>query len=310
MPTEAGPRAHEPPDLVDAVRERSVLLGLSYRLLGCLADAEDAVQETYIRWYRLSEEERHRIVNPRAWLIKTASRIGLDMLRSARARRESYIGAWLPEPLPTTGTTSSRQPGAAVDPVDRVTLDDSVSMALLILLESLSPAQRVAFVLHDVFRYTFPEIADIVGRSPAACRQLASTARRRVRQSPIRQAAPAVHAAVVSAFRQAWETGDLASLIGLLDPDAVAITDGGGIVSASIEPLAGAEAIARFFVDVHRRQPDLEVDEASVNGELGLIATGAGQTLAVITMSHTERRIDHIWAVRNPDKLTAWVGAV
>ncbi|MEZ5123306.1 MAG: RNA polymerase sigma factor SigJ [Solirubrobacterales bacterium] len=306
MPTEPGPRAGEPPELIDAVRERSVLLGLSYRLLGSLVDAEDAVQETYIRWYRLSDEERGRIINPRAWLIKTASRIGLDMLGSARARRERYVGEWLPEPLPTAGGWSSGHPGSAADPAERVTLDDSVSIALLMVLESMSPAQRVAFVLHDVFKYTFPEIAEIVGRSPAACRQLASTARRRVRRSPVMHAAPAGHAAVVRAFKQAWETGDLASLIELLDPDATAITDGGGIVSAAIEPLAGAEAIARFFVDVHRRQPDLEIQEASVNGELGLVATGAGQTQAVIAMSHTERRVDRIWVVRNPDKLTAW----
>ena len=299
-------RPGEPPELEDAIRERSVLLGLSYRLLGSLADAEDAVQETYIRWYRLSDEERRRIAHPRAWLIKTAGRIGLDMLGSARVRRERYVGEWLPEPLPTAGTWSSQHSGAVVDPVDRVSLDDSVSMALLVVLESMTPAERVAFVLHDVFKYTFPEIAEIVGRTPAACRQLASSARRRVHRSPITHVAPDEHAAVVRSFKRAWETGDLASLIGLLDPNATAITDGGGVVGASVEPLIGAEAVAQFFVGVHRRQPDLKVREAQVNGELGLVATGEGRTLAVIAISHAEKKIGHIWAVRNPDKLTAW----
>ncbi len=178
MPDPATPRHTEPPELVDAIRERSVLMGLSYRLLGSLVDAED---ETYIRWFRLSEQERRAVTRARAWLVKTASRIGLDMLKTARARRENYVGEWLPEPLPAAGRWSSQRSEDAIDPADRVTLDDSVSMALLVVLESMTPAQRVAFSLHDVFRYTFPEIADIVGRTPAACRQLASSARRRPR---------------------------------------------------------------------------------------------------------------------------------
>lgn len=310
MATAARAQPGEPPELADAIRERDVLLGLSYRLLGSLADAEDAVQETYIRWYRLSDEDRRGIAYPRAWLVKTASRIGLDMLESARARRERYVGEWLPEPLPTAGNWSSQHSGVVVDPADRATLDDSVSMALLVVLESMTPAERVAFVLHDLFKYTFPEVAAIVGRSPGACRQLASSARRRVRQSPITRVAPAEHAAVVRSFKRAWETGDLASLIGLLDPNATAITDGGGIVSASIEPISGAEAIARFFIEVHRRQPDLEVVEASVNGELGLVATAAARPLAVVAFSHPDRKIDRIWAVRNPEKLTAWQAVV
>lgn len=146
----------EPPEIDDAVRERSVLLGLSYRLLGSIADAEDAVQETYIRWYRLDSAERHQVSSPRAWLIKTASRIGLDMLTTARARREQYVGEWLPEPVPTPGTWTSHNNDGLIDPADRVSLDESVSMALLIVLESMTPAERVAFILHDVFRYTFP----------------------------------------------------------------------------------------------------------------------------------------------------------
>ncbi len=296
----------EPPELGDAIRERSVLLGLSYRLLGSVADAEDAVQETYIRWYRISDAERRKIDSPRAWLIKTASRIGLDMLTSARAKREQYVGEWLPEPVPTAGNWTSHHDNDPIDPADRVSLDESVSMALLIVLESMTPAERVAFILHDVFRYTFPEVAEIVGRTPEACRQLASSARRRVHSSRGMTVAPSEHAAVVRAFKTAWETGDLATLVGLLDPNATAITDGGGIVSAALEPLLGADAVARFFLGVYERQPDLTIREELVNGELGLVAAGAGRTLAVISLSHIAGKIDHVWAVRNPEKLEAW----
>ncbi|MDF1488391.1 RNA polymerase sigma factor SigJ [Tessaracoccus caeni] len=308
MPDDMTWRHAEPPHLVDAIRERSVLLGLSYRLLGSLADAEDAVQETYIRWYRLSEQERRDIAHPRAWLIKTASRIGLDMLTTARARRESYVGEWLPEPIPAPHRWSSQDPTTAFDPADRVTLDDQVSMALLIVLESMTPAERVAFVLHDVFRYTFPEIAEIVGRSPAACRQLASSARRRVREEQRTPVPRAEHAAAVQSFKIAWQTGDLAALLDTLDPGATAITDGGGLVSASLEPLYGPEAIARFLMGVLDRQPDLTVHEELVNGEPGLVATDShDHTLAVITLATTRSgKIKHVWAVRNPEKLEVW----
>lgn len=301
-------QAAEPPQLADAMQERRVLLGLSYRLLGSLADAEDAVQETYIRWYRLPERERDTIASPRAWLIRTASRIGLDMLGTARARREQYVGEWLPEPLPTPGLWRSHENSGPDDPADRVSLDESISMALLIVLESMTPAERLAFVLHDVFRYTFPEIAEIAGRSPAACRQLASSARRRIHQERRTPVEPSAHAEVVRSFKNAWQTGDLATLIDLLDPDATAITDGGGLVSASPEPLHGPETIARFLLDVLARQPDLIVREELVNGEAGLVATdGAGHALAVIALSSTAKGgIEHVWAVRNPDKLGAW----
>lgn len=296
----------EPPQLDEAIRERSVLLGVSYRLLGSIADAEDAVQETYIRWHRLSDAERRRIGSPRAWLIKTAGRIGLDMLTTARARREQYVGEWLPEPVRVPGTWTSHHDDDPTDPADRVSMDESVSMALLIVLESMTPAERVAFILHDVFRYTFPEIAEVVGRSPDACRQLASSARRRVHSARSTTVEPAEHAAVVRAFKTAWETGDLAGLVRLLDPDATAITDGGGLVSAAVEPLVGADTIARYLVGVYERRPDLTIREDLVNGVLGLVATGAGHPLAVISLSHRDGRIDHVWAVRNPQKLATW----
>lgn len=296
----------ESPDLSDAIRERRVLLGLSYRLLGSLADAEDAVQETYIRWYRMGEAKRREVTSPRSWLIKTASRIGLDMLTTARARREQYVGEWLPEPVPTPTQWTSHHDSDPIDPADRVSMDESISMALLVVLESMTPAERVAFILHDVFRYTFPEVGEVVGRTPEACRQLASSARRRVHKARSRPVTATEHAAVVRSFKNAWETGDLAALISLLDPEATAITDGGGLVSASVEPLLGSDVVARFFLDVHKRQSDLKIREEHINGELGLIATSGGETLAVITISQHAGKIERIWAVRNPDKLEAW----
>ena len=305
MPDEPPRRFAEPPQLVDAIRERGVLLGLSYRLLGSLADAEDAVQETYVRWYRLSEQERQSIAHPRAWLIKTASRIGLDMLTTARARRETYVGEWLPEPIPAPGRWSSQEPSTAVDPADRAVLADSVSMALLVVLEAMTPAERVAFILHDVFGYPFAEIASIVGRTPAACRQLASSARRRVREDRRKPAPPDTHAAAVRSFATAWQTGDLAALIDVLDPDSTAITDGGGLVSASLEPLRGPKAIARFLLGVLDRQPGLAIHEELVNGAPGLVATDAhDHTLAVIALATTPSgKIERVWAIRNPEKL-------
>ena len=206
--------------------ERRRLINLAYRLLGSLAEAEDAVQEAYARWYALSAEQREAIENPAAWLTTVASRICLDLLGSARARRERYVGEWIPEPLPDPGEWPGGRPGgAAADPADRVTLDESVSMAFLVMLESMTPAERVAFILHDVFRYPFAEVAEITGRTLAACRQLASSARRRIRavQAPATPAAR--QAGVVRAFKTAWEAKDITAIIGLLDPDATATAD-------------------------------------------------------------------------------------
>src|SRR5689334_24682685 len=193
-----------------SMSERRQLINLAYRMLGSLADAEDAVQETYARWYALPPEQQAAIESPGAWLSKVASRVCLDMLGSARARRERYVGEWLPEPIPA--------PEESADPADRVTLDESVNMAFLVVLESMTPAERVAFILHDVFRYPFADVADIVGRSEAACRQLASSARRRVRTSRTPAPPAAENAAIVREFKLAWQARDIAALVGLLDP--------------------------------------------------------------------------------------------
>jgi RNA polymerase sigma factor (sigma-70 family) len=286
--------------------ERRQLTNLAYRLLGSLAEAEDAVQETYARWYAMSARQREAIENPGAWLTTVASRICLDLLCSARARRERYVGEWLPEPVPDpTEWISGRPGGTGVDVADRVALDESVSMAFLIVLESMTPAERVAFILHDVFGYSFAEVAQILGRTPAASRKLASSARRRVRaaQAP---APPAAHQArLVRAFRRAWEAKDIDALIALLDPGATATGDGGGLVRAELRPVEGAEQIARYLAGLAGR-PGLTILERTVNGQPGLVAQADGSTIAVYAFDVAGDRIRHIWTVLNPEKLRPW----
>jgi RNA polymerase sigma-70 factor (ECF subfamily) len=289
------------------VSERRQLINLAYRLLGSLADAEDVVQETYARWYAMSPQQQEAIESPGGWLTKVASRICLDLLGSARARRESYVGEWIPEPLPDrTEWINGRSGGTNADPADRVTLDESVNMAFLVVLESMTPAERVAFILHDVFRYSFTEVAEIVGRTPAACRQLASSARRRIRASQTPATPTAQQADIVKNFKLAWEAKDIDALIGLLDPDATAIADGGGLVSAVLLPIEGGEQVARMVVDLGGRVPNLTIRERRVNGQPGLVVEQDGVTAAVIAFDIAGDRIRHIWAVRNPEKLRLW----
>ncbi|XIE79658.1 RNA polymerase sigma factor SigJ [Streptomyces sp. SBR177] len=299
------PSAPSGPAVAD---ERARLLNLAYRMLGSRAEAEDVVQETYARWYALSEPQRAAVLAPRSWLTKVAGRICLDVLRSARVRRENYVGEWIPEPLPerTEWLAGAAYEGAA-DPAERVTLDESVSMAFLVVLEAMTPAERVAFVLHDVFRYPFDEVADIVGRSSAACRQLASSARRRVRDA--RSSAGTVptggRARVVREFKEAWEAADIQALVALLDPGATAVGDGGGLVSAVTRPVEGAERVARFFAE--RTLPGrLSVEETLVNGQPGLVAALDGAVVAVYAFDVVDARIHRIWAVLNPEKLRPW----
>src|ERR1700760_3034011 len=273
--SEHGPGPGDP-GLSAVMGERRQLINLAYRMLGSLADAEDAVQDTYARWYALSPDQRDAIETPAAWLTTVASRICLDQLRSARARRERYVGEWIPEPLPEPGEWSSVPPGARAelaDPADRVTLDESVSMAFLVVLESMTPAERVAFVLHDVFRFSFPEIAEITGRAPAACRQLASSARGRIRAAPPAPSPPARQAGLVRDFKQAWEAKDIEALVGLLDPGATVVADGGGLVTAALHPIEGREQVARYLADIAGRVPgSLAILERTVNGQPGLVA--------------------------------------
>ena len=288
--------------------ERRQLINLAYRLLGSLAEAEDAVQETYARWYAMTRQQQEDIESPGAWLTTVASRICLDLLGSARARRERYVGEWIPDPLPEPAEWASGRPGGvAADPADRVTLDESVSMAFLVVLESMTPAERVAFILHDVFRYPFADIAQVVGRTPAACRQLASSARRRVSDAQPPLAPTPQQAGLVREFRQAWEAKDINALIGLLDPDATAIADSGGLAVAFLRPIEGGEQIARAWVEIANRAPsNMTFLERTVNGQPGLVAQQDGVTVTVFAFDIVDDRIKHIWAVRNPEKLRPW----
>jgi RNA polymerase sigma factor (sigma-70 family) len=304
-PSQPGPGRPDP-GLRAVMSERRQLLNLAYRLLGSLAEAEDAVQETYARWYALPQQQRDAIASPGGWLTTVASRICLDLLGSARARRERYVGQWLPEPLPDPTEWSSGRPAATADPADRVTLDESINMAFLVVLEAMTPAERVAFILHDVFRYPFADIAEIVGRTPAACRQLASSARRRLHASQRPAAPTARQARIVRDFKRAWEAKDIDALIGLLDPNATAIGDGGGLAGAALHPIQGGEQIARAVVDVAGRAPALTFLERTVNGQPGLVAQHDGVTVTVMAFAVAGDRITRIWAVRNPDKLRPW----
>ncbi|MGN9845902.1 RNA polymerase sigma factor SigJ [Nonomuraea sp. H19] len=292
------------PSLSAIMRERRQLINLAYRLLGSLADAEDVVQETYARWYAMSRQQQEAIDSPGAWLTKVASRICLDLLGSARARRERYVGEWIPEPLPDRTEWINGRSGG--DPADRVTLDESVNMAFLVVLESMTPAERVAFILHDVFRYSFAEVAEIVGRTPAACRQLASSARRRLRAAQTPATPTARRAGIVRDFKQAWEAKDIDALISLLDPHATGIADGGGLASAVLHPIEGGEQIARYMVDIAGKAPGLTILERTVNGHPGLVAQQDGVTVVVMAFDVAGDRIKHIWAVRNPEKLRPW----
>ncbi|MEU9234080.1 RNA polymerase sigma factor SigJ [Streptomyces subrutilus] len=326
-PSEPGYDRSEP-DLSAVVAERRGLINLAYRLLGSLAEAEDAVQETYTRWYAMSRQQQEAIASPGAWLTTVAGRVCLDVLGSARVRRERYVGAWIPEPLPDrTEWLSGRAGGAEgrpADPADQVTLDESVNMAFLVVLESMTPAERVAFILHDVFRYPFTEVAEIVGRTPAACRQLASSARRRVRTGGAGGAGGAAETARTTAtartpgarqaglvrdLKEAWESKDVEALVGLLDPDALMTADGGGMVGTVLRPVEGGRNIAQYLIHIADKAPGLTLVERTVNGRPGLVAQHNGTPATVAAFDIGGGRITRIWAVRNPEKLRAWTEA-
>ena len=278
---------------------RRRLLGLAYRMLGSMADAEDAVQETYLRWH---EADRDRVSNPRAFLMTTTTRLCLDMLKSARARREEYVGPWLPEPVVDT---------AALAPDSRTELAEDLSYALLLTLDRLSPLERAAFLLHDVFDFSFNEVSGALERSEAACRQLAARARAHVREARPRgtgrpvspepgsgEGGPparsgeidAKHAQLISAFMAATQSGDLHAMKKLLASDVRIVTDGGGKVRSALEVIEGADRAAQFIVEATRKRADtwwrkdFTMRLAIINGLPGVIVDapeGAVQTTAM-----------------------------
>jgi RNA polymerase sigma-70 factor (ECF subfamily) len=274
---------------------RRYLLDVAYRMLGSLSEAEDVVQEAFVRLVRADLDE---IQDVRGWLVVVVSRLCLDQLRSARSQREAYVGPWLPEPL-------IQPPGEAFDPAERVTLDDSVRMALLVVLERLTPAERAAFVLHDLFRFSFDDVARIVGRSPEACRQLASRARRHVQHQtgPARfKVDPAQFRRVAARFIQASSNGDLDALMEVLDPDVVGWTDSGGAVPAPREPVVGRRPVAAVFLRFVR---DFRVTlvPMPVNGEPGALALRDGRLVAVIALETRDALVTRIHGIANPHKI-------
>ncbi|WP_432512202.1 RNA polymerase sigma factor SigJ [Kineococcus sp. SYSU DK001] len=297
-------------ETVDVHAERRRLVALAYRVLGTTAEAEDAVQETYLRWYRLGEAERAAVVNPSAWLTTVASRVCLDVLGSARHRRERYVGQWLPEPVPAQHFAGSA--GEAADPFERVSLAESVSTAVLVVMEAMTPAERVAFVLHDVFAVPFGEVAAIVGRTPAAVRQLASSARRRVRERGAVGLDRAVHDDVVRAFAHAAGTGDLAALSALLDPSVTLVSDGGGVVSAARRPVLGVSNVARFVLGIACKDPSLRLEPTVTGDGLAFLLVGGdagdqgGRVRAVVNFGVTDGRVREVWIQMNPAKLRVW----
>lgn len=285
-------------------RQRPYLRGVAYRMLGSVSEAEDAVQET---WLRLARGDPGGTDDLRGWLTVVVGRICLDALRTRRARREAYAGTWLPEPILGDealgrGVLDRHALGGEGDPEAQAVMADSVGLALLVVLETLRPPERLAFVLHDVFAVPFEEIAPIVGRTPAATRQLASRARRRVRTAPRPDPDLAVQRRVVDAFLAAGRAGDFEALIGLLDPHVVFRSDGGGTGPLARPPVEGAAAVARYITTVGRRFARF-ARPAVVNGAAGVIVATSGQGPYVIGLTVTGGRVAAIDINGDPAKL-------
>jgi RNA polymerase sigma-70 factor, ECF subfamily len=291
------------PDAGQVFQEhRSRLLGVAYRVLGSVADAEDVLQETWLRW---STADHSAVRDPRAHLTTMTSRLALNSLRARRSRREDYVGPWLPDPILTPGTGSLL---GDQDPADPVLLAESVSMAFLVVLESLSPLERVVFVLHDLFGYAHAEVARTVERSEPAVRQLASRARRHVRERrPSTTGAPtdpAEHARVTETFMRAAVTGEVAGLLAVLAPDVVVLTDGGGAAKAARRPVRGADNAARFLAGISQGVPGVTWEVTSLNGRAGVLVHLAGQLLGTVDLDTADGRVVTLRVQLNPAKLT------
>jgi RNA polymerase sigma-70 factor, ECF subfamily len=271
---------------------RARLLGLAYRMLGSRSDAEDAVQDAYLRFTGAQD-----VRNPEAFLVTIVTRLCLDRLKSAKAQREIYVGPWLPEPVFDAEDLAA---DAATE------LADDLSFALLLALERLSPLERAAFLLHDVFDMPFADVAGMIGRTEAACRQLATRARRAVKDArPAPSATPDRHAALLSAFAEAVASGDVSRLAGLLRADAMALTDGGGRKSAALNPIMGADKVARFFIGLASKNAGraISIRPTMINGTVGALVYADGELDHSLSVAIDGDRIAAIYIVRNPDKL-------
>ena len=282
----------------DAYRElRPLLFSIAYRMVGSVGEAEDLVQEAFLRFHRavVGGEE---VASPKAWLSAVTTRLAIDHLRSARARRERYVGAWLPEPLVT-----STEPDAA----EHAETADTLSLAFLVLLERLSPVQRAVFLLHDVFGYGYGEIAGLVGRSEDNCRQIAARARRHVEAGrPRVEASRRQRDELARRFFAAVDQGDTEGLVGLLAADAVMEGDGGGRAPALTAPAAGARRVARFLIGLARRgrAVGMRSRPVEVNGHPGLlIIDSEGHILGVLALDIADGRVQTVRSIANPDKL-------
>ncbi|MGR6966015.1 RNA polymerase sigma factor SigJ [Geodermatophilus sp. URMC 61] len=284
-------------------QHRRLLFTVAYQMLGSVADAEDVVQDAWLRW---SATDRADVADPRAYLVRITSRLALDRLGSARSRRESYVGPWLPEPLLTA---SSPVAGAAPppDPDDAAVLGEQVSLALLVVLETLSPAERAVFVLREVFGLPAAEVAAILGRSEAAVRQTAHRAREHVRaRQPRFDTDRFTQRLATERFLAACTGGDVEALLAALAPDVVLVTDGGGRAKAALRPIHGAEKVARFLLATTAQglaTPDLHVEVTDVNGAPGVVAWVAGAPFMTISLVLVDGLVEQVLVVRNPEKL-------
>lgn len=273
---------------------RPLLFSIAYRMLGSVMEAEDILQEAFLRWQKVATDE---VTSVKSYLSTVVTRLCLDHLRSARVRREKYIGPWLPEPLVAA---------AGATPHEALALSESLSMAFLVILESLTPLERAVFLLREVFDYDYAEIAEIVGRSEVYCRQLASRARRYVAERrPRFEVAPDQQIQVVEQFRQTLDTGDVEGLLAVLDDDVTWWSDGGGLPGIAQKPIHGAELVARFALNLRRMAPEnTAMRLAEINGEPGFITYVDGQPFNTLSFEIHEDRIVAIRAVVNPDKLS------
>ena len=273
---------------------RPELFGIAYRMLGTASDAEDVMHEAYLRWRAGARDE---VRSPRAFLGTIVTRLCIDVLTSARAQRESYVGPWLPEPLLVDET----------GPAEVSELSDSLSLAFLVLLEELSAAERAAFLLHDVFGYGYDELATALTRDPAACRQLVARARKHLAARQRRfDADRGLASQLTEQFLAACAGGDLGALLAILSEDVVVWTDGGGKARAASQPVMGGVKAARFLIAIARNTPaGTEVHRATLNGQPGLLAISEGTAISAVVLDIVEGRVTGVRVVANPDKLTA-----